>query len=90
MTELDRLMNTPVYRLTLADLSVMPEDERSSALRILFDMAKWGDLAMHAMNPLGTTYEVVWDTNGGWKLSPICSCGNEKRFVEAYDDYYGI
>lgn len=89
MTNIERIQNTPVIRLTPAEIALLPDEDRSHAFNILFDMAREGSLAMVTNNPAGTTYEVVWDKALGWKLSPICCCKNEQRFIEAYDDYHG-
>ena len=88
IAELDIIQNTPVIWLSIAQIRKLPEDDLSRALGILFDMAKDGDLAMVATNPPGTTYEVV-NERGAWKLSPICRCQNEPRFVEAYYEWNG-
>lgn len=89
MNELDIIQNTPIIRLTPAELRKLPEDDLSRALAAIFEMAKDGDLTMLAHNPPGTTYEVGYDRNRGWALQPICGCQNEPRFIEAYYEYHG-
>lgn len=87
MKSLDQIQNTPIIHLTLDEIRRLPEDDQSAAFGLLFDMARSGDFAMRQANPPGTTYRVEWDKAKGWSLEPICSCGNERRFVEAFEEY---
>lgn len=88
MTALDRIMNTPIIRLSMAEIDGLSEDDRTRVFGKLFDMARDGDLAMLAVNPPGTTYEV--GLNGGkWALLPVCQCHNQPRFIEAYFEFHG-
>lgn len=89
MKTVEQIQSTPIYRLTLTEVAKLPDEDQRRAYTALLDMARDGDWAMFSVNPPGTTYEVVWDKVAGWKLNPICSCQNERRFVEAYDDYNG-
>lgn len=87
--ELEIIQNTPIIRLTPAELRKLPEDDLARALSILFDMAKECDLTMVQHNPPGTTYRVDWNRDRGWCLEPVCRCHNEPRFIEAYYEYRG-
>lgn len=87
--ELDRIMNTPIWQLTPAQIKALPDEDQSRALGLLFDMARDGDLTMLTVNPPGTTYEVGLDRERGWALKPICRCKNEPRFIEAYFEWHG-
>lgn len=89
MRQLELIQNTPVIRLSPAEINMLPEDDLSRALDILWGLAKSGDLAMIQTNPPGTTYEVGYDRERGWALKPICRCNNEPRFIEAYYEYHG-
>lgn len=87
MTSLDTIRSKPVYRLSLAEMEMLPEDERRMAMGLLIDMARCGDLAMFAINPPGTRYEVIFDRQRGWALQPLCACGQPPAFIEAYFEY---
>jgi hypothetical protein len=78
----------PIYKLSLAEIDLLPEDDRRLAVGLLLDMARDGDLAMFAVNPPGTRYEVTADREHGWKLQPLCTCPRDQPdFIEAYRDY---
>lgn len=90
MSSLDAIRDIPIIRLSMAQIEMLPDDDQGRVFGKLFDMAKDGDLAMLAINPPGTTYEVRFERGRGWALSPICRCQNEPRFVEAYFEYHDV
>jgi len=87
MKTIEQIQSTPVIQLSLDEIRRLPPDDYSAAFGILFKMAQEGDLAMMQANPPGTTYRVAWDKAKGWSLEPICSCGNERRFIAALEAY---
>lgn len=89
MSDLEIIRNTPIIRLTMAEIDKLPDEDRTMIFGKLFDMARDGDLTMMAVNPPGTTYEVTVDRERGWTLRPVCRCQNQPRFIEAYLEYHG-
>jgi hypothetical protein len=87
MNPIETIRNKPICRLSIAEIDMLPEDERRMAMGLLIDMARCGDLAMFMINPPGTRYETVVDRECGWVLKPFCTCGQPPAFVEAYFEY---
>lgn len=86
--DIEAIRSKPIYKLSLAELSCLPDGERTMAFGLLCDMKRDGRLAMFAANPPGTKYEVVADRDRGWVLQPLCTCPHEQPdFIAAYFEY---
>lgn len=82
------LRDKSVWQLTSAELYALDPQERQWAISHVGFLKESGALAIISANPPGTTYETVWDSNGGWKMQPVCRCDQsalrQREFVENY------
>lgn len=86
--DIEAIIAKPVWQLSLAEIDALPDKDRGAALAQLLRTARTGELLMLAANPPGAKYEVVFDSDLGWKLQTLCVCPcDQPDFIAAYYEY---
>lgn len=85
---LEAIRAKPIFLLSIAEMAMLPDDERTLAVGLLLDAKRDGSLAMFKLNAPGTKYEVVADRELGWRLQTLCVCPRDQpNFIEALRSY---